>query len=176
MARMARFDMEIRRHGEWDYKADALTPEGNEKAKKLAEDLFQFNLVYSSRTNRAIETAEILSKRSRGEIKLSSVLNEIPGYRPGELFNSDFALARAKDVMRFIYNTILLEDWEQQADPYTNNFLIITSGGLLGAIQFYLTRKKPEKLENLHLFRPLEGIHLSLGAKDVSERDYHPWV
>ena len=152
-------DIEIRRHGKWNYREDKLTEEGGREAKQLAQNLPFFDIVLSSTTNRGKQTAKILGKGKLPEV--IDILDEIPGIRHKEEFDPEFALQKAKEVLEFIWNKALGE--------LPKKMLIITSGGLLGAIYYCLQGKIPNTSEDLHLFRPLEGIRLSIKVERIGQ-------
>jgi len=152
--------IEMRRHGKWDYSEDKLTKEGRKDAEKLAQNLPRFEIVLSSTTNRARETAEILGKESL-LLEVTEILDEIPGIRHKEEFDPEFALQKAKEVLEFIWNKALGE--------LPKKMLIITSGGLLGAIYYCLQGKIPNTSEDLHLFRPLEGLRFSIKVERIGQ-------
>lgn len=153
-----KIDIEIRRHGQCcDYDRDRLTLEGKGGAKKLAERICDFDKILSAPSGRAIQTTEILSK-GKG-IEISPFLDEIPEMDREEEFNPETARRCAEKALKLVYNKILEGNTE---------LLVITSGGLLGAIELCLKGKPPKTEDDLRLFSPLEGIRLSIEIRIIS--------
>ncbi len=142
------------------YSEDKLTKEGRKDTEKLAQNLPRFEIVLSSTTNRARETAEILGKGSL-LMEVTDILDEIPEIRYKEKFDPEIVLKKAKEVLEFIWNKALEE--------LPDKMLIITSGGLLGAIHYYFQGKTPNTSEDLHLFRPLEGLRFSIKVERIGQ-------
>jgi len=152
------FQMEIRRHGKWDYKKDKLSTEGRKEAEKLSEQLPIFDYVLCSTAGRAKETATVLSKGKEGEA--FEILDEIIETVIRGESAIDMMLQQGEKALVFLQKKML--------GRRPKNMLVVTSGRLLGAMWFYLHGKTPHHLRNFHVFEPLKGIHISLNAELIS--------
>ncbi len=161
-----KIEIELRRHGKWDYKNDKLTKEGREETKKVAEDIGNFDLILSQATGRGFQTAVILSD-CKGKIESYAILNELPGIKCGENFVPEIALERAKKVLGWILENIFTSGiLSQNSSP---RILVITSGGVIGAIKRYLSREKIITREDVCIFRPLEGLRIKIEIEEIKK-------
>ena len=142
-------EIEIRRHGEWDYRKDMLTEEGKKHVKKLSQELQSFDYALSSTSNRAQQTAKLLSGL---ESITSEFLDEIPEISHEKTFNSETVIRQGKRALGFIIEKAIGH----------KRILVVTSGGLASAILFYLQGRKPSVPNELKSFRPLEGFKIKI--------------